>query len=173
MDSQAGWLATGTDLRAAISFFTRSPAGCFLVYPVIAAPNDAFRRRGQNVGIMETSQSSPTREISRGAVAIAKEHIGRGPTKVGVTITASMVLIAYEESLTPAEKKLVADGDSEFVRLMRRRFQDAVRSEVVGLVERALGRRARTFLSDHDVVKDVGIEVILLDDALDSVERPS
>ena len=56
---------------------------------------------------------------------------------------------------------------------MRRRFQDAVRSEVVALVERTLGRRARTFLSDHDVVNDVGIEVILLDEAFDSVERPS
>ena len=122
---------------------------------------------------MEAGQSSPTREISRGAVAIAKEHIGRGPNKVRATIAGNMVTIIYEEGLNPAEKKLVADGDAEFVRLMRRRFQDAVRSEVVALVERTLGRRARTFLSDHDVVNDVGIEVILLDEAFDSVERPS
>ena len=65
------------------------------------------------------------------------------------------------------------DGDPEFVRLMRRRFQDAVRFEVVALVERVLGRRARTFLSDHDVVNDIGLEVILLEEAFDSVERPS
>jgi uncharacterized protein YbcI len=122
---------------------------------------------------METSQSSPTREISRGAVAIAKEHIGRGPNKVRVTTAGNMVTIIYEESLTPAEKKLVGDGDAEFVRLMRRRFQDAVRPEVVALVERTLGRRARTFLSDHDVVNDVGIEVILLDEASTPVEPPS
>ena len=71
----------------------------------------------------ETRQSSPTKEISRGAVQIAKEHIGRGPNKVSVTIAEDAVLIRYEESLTPAELKLVADGDPEFVRLMRRRFR--------------------------------------------------
>jgi uncharacterized protein YbcI len=111
----------------------------------------------------ETSQSSPSKEISRGAVQIAKERIGRGPTKMRVTIAEDAVLLRYEESLTPAEQKLVADGDPEFVRLMRRRFQDAVRPEIVALVERTLGRKARTFLSDHDVVHDVGIEVILLE----------
>jgi uncharacterized protein YbcI len=102
-----------------------------------------------------------------------REAGGRGPTKVRVTIAANMVTIIYEEGLTPAEKKLVVDGDPEFVRLMRRRFQDAVRFEVVALVERVLGRRARTFLSDHDVVNDIGLEVILLEEAFDSVERPS
>ena len=115
----------------------------------------------------ETTQSSPTKEISRGAVQIAKEHIGRGPNKVRVTIAEDAVLIRYEESLSPAERKLVADGDPDFVRLMRRRFQDAVRPDMVALVERALGRTARTFLSDHDVVHDVGIELILLDELED------
>lgn len=116
----------------------------------------------------ETSQSSPTKEISRGAVQIAKEHIGRGPNKVRVTIAEDAVLIRYEESLSPAERKLVADGDPDFVRLMRRRFQDAVRPDIVALVERTLGRTARTFLSDHDVVHDVGIELILLDEREDT-----
>jgi uncharacterized protein YbcI len=116
----------------------------------------------------ETSQSSPTKEISRGAVQIAKEHIGRGPNKVRVTITEDAVLIRYEESLLPAERRLVADGDPDFVRLMRRRFQDAVRPDIVALVERTLGRTARTFLSDHDVVHDVGIELILLDELEDT-----
>ena len=119
-----------------------------------------------NQGTTETSPSSLTKEISRGAVQIAKEHIGRGPNKVRVTIAEDAVLIRYEESLSPAERKLVADGDPEFVRLMRRRFQDAVRPDIVELVERTLGRTARTFLSDHDVVHDVGIELIFLN-ALD------
>lgn len=103
-------------------------------------------------------------------MAIAKEHIGRGPTKVRATITEDVVMIVYEESLTPAEKKLVADGDPNFVRLMRRRFQDAVRPDVVDLVERVLGRTARTFLSDHDVGRDVGVEVILLESVGDPVD---
>ncbi len=116
----------------------------------------------------EASQSSRTKEISRGAVQIVKEHIGRGPNKVRVSIAEDAVLIRYEEGLTPAEQKLVADGDPDFVRLMRRRFQDAVRPDIVALVERTLGRTARTFLSDHDVVQDVGIELILLDELDDT-----
>ena len=121
----------------------------------------------------ESTQGPPVKEISRGAVAIAKEHIGRGPTKVRVTIANDIVTILYEESLTPAERRLVADGDPEFVRLMRRRFQDAIRPELVALVERVLGRSARTFLSDHDVVHDIGVEIILLDSAPDSADESS
>ena len=91
--------------------------------------------------LMETTQSSPAKEISRGAVTIAKDHIGRGPTKVRVTIAANMVTIIYEEGLTPAEKKLVADGDPEFVRLMRRRFQDPERFSVTTMSSTTLVSR--------------------------------
>ncbi|MQA74736.1 MAG: DUF2294 family protein, partial [Solirubrobacterales bacterium] len=92
------------------------PGGLVFVYPQITAPN-ARRDKVKHEEPMGASQSSPTKEISRGAVAIAKEHIGRGPTKVRVTIAANTVLILYEEGLTPAEKKLVADGDPGVVRL--------------------------------------------------------
>ncbi len=50
-------------------------------------------------------------------------------------------------------------------------FQDAIRPEVIALVEQVLGQRARTFLSDHDVVQDIGLEVILLEGALDTVDE--
>ena len=56
---------------------------------------------------------------------------------------------------------------------MRPRFKDAVRFEAIALVERVLGRLARTFLKDHDVVNDIGLGVILLEEAFDSVERLS
>jgi uncharacterized protein YbcI len=120
----------------------------------------------------ESVPSSPKKDIGRGVVQIAKEHIGRGPTKVRVTIADDTVMVIYEDSLTPAEKKLVDGGDTDFVRLMRRKFQDAVRADVTALVEQVLGRRARTFLSDHDVVHDVGLEVILLEDAVEPAEVP-
>ncbi len=117
-----------------------------------------------------TSPDSPEKEISRGTVQIAKEHIGRGPTKIRTTITNDIVVIVYEGSLLPAEKRIVADGDPDFVRLMRRKFQDAIRPDVVSTVEQVLGRKGRAFLSDHDVVHDIGVEIVVLEAALRPVD---
>ena len=160
------WTSQAAGRRLAPTSVLRFPwhpfaRGLHLSYPPSAALNVGLRK---NEAVTEAGQSSPTKEISRGAVAIAKEHIGRGPTKVRATITDGVVTILYEDGLTPAEKKLVMDGDPEFVRLMRRRFQDAVRPHIVSLVEGVLSRKARAFFSDHDVVRDIGIEVILLEE---------
>jgi len=104
---------------------------------------------------------STTRDISRGVVAIYKDYMGRGPTDAHTELTETSAVTTVSGSLTKAEHSLVADGKAELVRDMRRTFQDAMRQEIVDLVETATGREAGSFLSDHDTGSDIAVEMVL------------
>ena len=104
---------------------------------------------------------STTRDISRGVVAIYKDYMGRGPSDAQTELTENSAITTVLGSMTKAEHSLVADGKGDIVRDMRRTFQDAMRKDISTLVETATGRETETFLSDHDVVADIAIEVVL------------
>jgi uncharacterized protein YbcI len=112
-----------------------------------------------------TETLTPEREISSGMVAIYKEYMGRGPETVSTTITGDAVLTVLRGGLTKAERSLVESGDAETVRNVRRKFQDAMEDDIRELVGRSLGRECNGFLSDHDVLDDVAVEVVLLNPA--------
>ena len=105
------------------------------------------------------------REISRGIVAIYKDYVGRGPTTARTSINDDHVTTLCAGGLTKAERKLVASGDDETVREIRRKFQGAMRGEIVALVERVMSRESRAFLSDHDVITDVAVETVVFSDS--------
>ena len=105
------------------------------------------------------------REISRGVVAIYKDYVGRGPTTARTTINDDHVTTLCSGSLTKAELKLVEEGDAETVREIRRKFQSAMRADLIALIERVTGRSAKAFLSDHDVITDVSVETLVFTDA--------
>ncbi len=72
-----------------------------------------------------------------------------------------------EDTLTRGERSLVADGDGEAVRQMRRRFQDAMRRQVCTAVEALTERKVMSFLSDNDIEAETAIEVFILDGPVD------
>ena len=111
------------------------------------------------------SGSTAGREISRGVISIYKEHTDRGPAAARTTISDHHVVITLETALTKAERSLVAGGDGDLVRAIRRKFQAAMANEVIELVERATGRTALTLLSDHDVERDLAVEVVVFEGA--------
>src|SRR5215210_6928751 len=84
-------------------------------------------------------------EISRGTVGIYKEHLGRGPTKARTSIRDDTVAIVLQDSLTKAEIKLRGGDRSKAVRFIRREFQEAMRDELVALVETKLHREVVCF----------------------------
>ena len=55
--------------------------------------------------------------------------------------------------------------DADTVRNVRRKFQAAMADDIRELVRRSIGRESHGFLSHHDVVDDVAVEVVLLDPA--------
>jgi uncharacterized protein YbcI len=88
---------------------------------------------------------------------------GRGPTKARSYIEDTYALCVLEEILTQAERTLIASGSWEHVRNTRMKFQDAVRDEFVGVVERVTGKSVRVFASQVDVHADVATELFLFE----------
>lgn len=109
----------------------------------------------------ENGSASAQKQISRGVVAIYKDYLGRGPTTARTTITNDAAITTLTDSLTKAEISLVGCGDAETVREMRRKFQFAMRNEITTLVEDVTGRKAASFLSDHDTGQDVAVEMVV------------
>jgi uncharacterized protein YbcI len=106
---------------------------------------------------------SPAGEISRGIVALFSRYTGRGPTKARTTLDANVVVVVLEDMLSRGEQYLVAAGEGEAVKTMRRTYQSAMREEEIGLVERVLGREVLTALSDVDPYNNVAVEIFVLE----------
>ena len=104
---------------------------------------------------------SPQKQISRGITAIYKDNLGRGPTHAKTTITDDFALTTLTNSMTRAEHSLVAGGDAETVREMRRKFQRAMRAEIIALVESVTKQKCGCFLSDHDAEHDIAVEMVV------------
>jgi uncharacterized protein YbcI len=95
-------------------------------------------------------------------VRLHTEYYGRGPTKAKVYADADLVAVVLEETFTPAEKTLIARGESEGIQEIRRRFQRAMADQFRSVVEQATGREVRSFMSETDLDNDISVEVFLL-----------
>jgi uncharacterized protein YbcI len=100
--------------------------------------------------------------ISNEMVRLHSEYYGRGPTKAKVHVDGDLVAVVLEETFTPAEKTLIARGESEGIQDIRRRFQRAMADQFRSIVEQATGREVRSFLSETDVDNDISVEIFLL-----------
>ena len=98
--------------------------------------------------------------LSTEMVALYKSHLGRGPTKSRADWAGDDALIVtLEDSLTPAEHRLVELGEHARLRDARTFSQYATVPEFVEIAERLTGRRVRSFVSGIDTWADVCSEV--------------
>ncbi|MDP9189681.1 MAG: DUF2294 domain-containing protein [Actinomycetota bacterium] len=105
-------------------------------------------------------QGLELQEVSNAMVRIYKELLGRGPTKARTTFAGPDTLIAtIENSLTPAERTMVALEEHQRVREIRMFFQHAAEQDFVDAVEQITGRKVRAFVSGIDTTTDVSSEV--------------
>ncbi len=105
-------------------------------------------------------QGLELQEVSNAMVRIYKELLGRGPTKARTTFAGPDTLIAtIENSLTPAERTMVALEEHQRVREIRMFFQHAAEQDFVDAVEQITGRKVRAFVSGIDTSQDVSSEV--------------
>src|SRR5581483_881895 len=115
-----------------------------------------------------TVDRSPMLEISNAMVRLYKEAFGRGPTKARAQFAGQdMLVVVLESSLTVAERNLVAMGEHQRLREARLFFQYALEDQFRGIVEQALGRRTKAFISGMDTARDVAVEVFTLQPAVD------
>jgi uncharacterized protein YbcI len=117
--------------------------------------------------VSEQPQRSPagviSAAISNGAVKVLNEYTGRGPTRARTTIGPDVVVILLGDTLTKAERSLAKNGDAHWVLDMRRRFQEAMRQDLVGIVETETGRKVIAFMSDNHIEPDLGVELFVLE----------
>jgi uncharacterized protein YbcI len=97
-------------------------------------------------------------------VRLYKEHFGRGPTKARSAFAGPDILVCtLEDSMTPAERNLVAMGEEQRMRDVRTFFQYASEEKFVGAVEETFRRKVRGFVSGMDVKSDISSEVFYLE----------
>jgi len=111
----------------------------------------------------ERTSGALSADISRLVVGTVADYTGRGPTKARTTIREDTVICVTQDNLTKAERRLVAEGETELVITIRRKFQSTMREELIGGVERLTGRRVVSFMSDHDADHDYAAEVFILE----------
>jgi uncharacterized protein YbcI len=97
-------------------------------------------------------------------VRLYKELFGRGPTKARTEFAGpDIVVCTLENSLTPAERRLVEMGEHQRLRDTRMYFQHATESQFRETIERLTGRRVRAFISGMDTNADVASEIFHLE----------
>src|SRR3954470_21632103 len=100
-------------------------------------------------------RSSVLMEISNTMVRLFKEQFGRGPTAARTHWAGPDTLVTVlEDTLTPAERNLVALGEHQRLRDTRMFFQYATVSAFCEPVEQITGRVVRAFHSSIDTRRD-------------------
>jgi uncharacterized protein YbcI len=135
---------------------------------------------GSRAGGTESVESerglSSLAEISREMVRIYKVQFGRGPTRARTAFAGpDLVVCTLEDTLTPVERRMAEIGDHERLRDLRLYFQHVTEGQFCEVIERALGRPVRAFVSGMDTRKDVAAELFYLEpeviaDPTDGVE---
>jgi uncharacterized protein YbcI len=94
-------------------------------------------------------------QISNEMVRIYKDQFGRGPTRARTHWCGPDALtVLLEDTLTPAERNLVAMGEHGRLRDTRTYIQYSSVREFCEPVERLTGRRVRSFVSGVDTAVD-------------------
>jgi uncharacterized protein YbcI len=107
-------------------------------------------------------------------VRIYKEQFGRGPTKARTDFAGPDVIVCtLEDSLTPAERRLVEMGEHQRLRDTRMYFQYASEKEFCGVIERTVNRKVRAFISGIDASSDVSAEIFYLEPRAESGRGPA
>jgi uncharacterized protein YbcI len=103
-------------------------------------------------------------ELTNAMVRLYKELFGRGPTKARTHYAGPDTLVStIQNSLTPAERSMLALDEHQRVREIRMFFQHASEREFTEAVEQITGRKVWAFVSGMDTGQDVATEIFYLE----------
>lgn len=106
---------------------------------------------------------SLTAALSNAIVRITAEYTGRGPTKARTSIRDDVILVLMQETLTKAERSLLAADQGDFVLETRARYQNTMREAYVSAVEMLTERKVIAFMSANHLEPDMGAEIFVLE----------
>jgi uncharacterized protein YbcI len=103
-------------------------------------------------------------EISNAAVALHREHFGRGPGAAKTHITDNLVVCVLTDVFTPLERTLLDAGQETRVRETRAIHHAATEGAYTSRMEAVLGHPVEAHLSTIHVDPDVAIDIFVLAD---------
>ncbi|HVV89861.1 MAG TPA: Na-translocating system protein MpsC family protein [Solirubrobacterales bacterium] len=103
-------------------------------------------------------------DISNAAVALHREHFGRGPGAAKTHVGDNLVVCVLTDVFTPLERTLIEAGQGERVRETRA-VHHAATEEIYKLrMEAVLGHPVAAHLSTIHVDADTAVDIFLLGD---------
>jgi uncharacterized protein YbcI len=109
-------------------------------------------------------RTSPQAHICDELVRLCKRTFGRGPTKARARLAGDdLLVLTLEDTMTVAERNLVALGQHEQLRETRLFLLSALESEIRAIVEAALGRRSSACATGVDTRRDLIVAVFTLE----------
>jgi uncharacterized protein YbcI len=101
--------------------------------------------------------------VTREVIRVQNESHGRGPKKAFSFHNGNVLVTILEEVLTPAERKLASDGESEAVLRMRSLYQRSMAAELKRGIEAITGCVVVALMSDNHLDPDMAVETFILD----------
>jgi uncharacterized protein YbcI len=114
-------------------------------------------------GPLQITPAAPALEIANAIARLHKEYVGRGPANSRTVIDGEIVVVLLEGGFTRAEQTLDGSERRDLVVAGRLGLQDAMRSAMIDVVERVLGRPVRSFMSANDLERNLQSEVFVLE----------
>ncbi len=122
----------------------------------------------------DTSATRPQlTEISNAAVALHRDHFGRGPGAAKTHISDNLVVCVLTDVFTPFEKTLIEAGQEERVRETRAIHRAATEDVYKARMEAVLGREVEAHMSSIHVEPDVAVDIFVLGDEVEAGAAPS
>jgi uncharacterized protein YbcI len=109
------------------------------------------------------TQRDAAAAVSRELVSLHKQFYGKGPVRAKTFLVDDTVLCILEGGFTVVERTLIEVGRAGAVHEIRTSFQAAMRDQFTQVVEAALGRRVRAYMSQVHTDPDVAVELFLLE----------
>lgn len=101
-------------------------------------------------------------DISNAAVALHREHFGRGPGAAKTHITDNLVVCVLTDVFTPLERTLIDAGQEARVRETRAIHRAATEESYKTRMESVLGRPVEAHMNTIHVDPDVAVDIFVL-----------
>jgi uncharacterized protein YbcI len=106
-------------------------------------------------------------EISNTAVALHRQHFGRGPGSAKSYLNEDLLVCVLNDVFTVFERDLIMTGNGDQVSTTRTLHHAAVEAEYRARMETVVGRQVTTFLSAVDIERDLAVNVFMLGPAVE------
>jgi uncharacterized protein YbcI len=101
-------------------------------------------------------------EISNAAVALHRDHFGRGPGAAKSYVTDDVVICVLHDIFTPVERTLIDAGEADHVRKTRAIHQVALEETYKQRMAEVVGRPVTAYMSTIHIEPDLAVEVFML-----------